>query len=197
MRDEQILPVPYFGTALFWANLIQNLSVCTPAFPFNKQTYINRTIISGPNKIQLLSVPCSLKFKNQPLSETEVVYREKWPLIHLRSITAAYGKSPYFEYYWPEISPIISSGETNLGILNLKTLLKISELIKIPVKTDNGIKNPNLLNYHDFEKSVNFETYRQVFSERYPFAGNLSILDVLFNLGPETRAYLMRQASAS
>lgn len=36
------------------------------------------------------------------------------------------------------------------------------------------------------------ETYSQVFDEKYGFVPNLSILDLLFNLGPEARGYLMR-----
>jgi hypothetical protein len=97
MEDRLILPAPYFGPALFWATLLKQPAVCSVGEHFQKQTYLNRTIIMGPNKIQMLTVPCSSKEKDLTLEKTEVVYREKWPLIHVRSLTAAYGKSPYFD----------------------------------------------------------------------------------------------------
>ena len=134
-----------------------------------------------------------MKEKEQTLENTEVVYLEKWPLIHVRSLTAAYGKSPYFEYYMPEIAPIILSGETQLGQLNLQTLLKISEFTQIDVQTGNILNPLSHKKYTDFEKGQTFEPYHQVFGERFPFQGNLSILDVLFNLGPDTKAYLVHQ----
>lgn len=195
MNAPVILPVPYFGPVKFWAMLLSNPAVCTLLAPFKKQDFLNRTIILGPNKIQTLTVPCSLKEKGQTLPDTPVVYREKWPLIHTRSLTAAYGKSPYFEYYWPEIEPIILSGEPNLGSLNLATLRVISRLIKIPVETDNHLQYQYFEEMSEIETQTSMEVYQQVFSERYPFTGNLSILDVLFNLGPETRSYLMRQSA--
>lgn len=193
MEDRLILPAPYFGPAHFWATLLKQPAVCSVGEHFQKQTFLNRTIIMGPNKIQTLTVPCTLKEKAQTLENTEVVYREKWPLIHVRSLTAAYGKSPYFEHYMPEIAPIILSGETQLGKLNLQTLLKISEFTQIDVQTDNILNPVSHKEYTDFEKAHAFEPYHQVFGERFPFQGNLSILDVLFNLGPDTKAYLARQ----
>jgi hypothetical protein len=93
----------------------------------------------------------------------------------------------------PEIAPIILSGETQLGKLNLQTLQKIAELSQINVQTDNMLNKLSYKEYTNFEKAHAFKPYHQVFGERFPFQGNLSILDVLFNLGPDTKAYLARQ----
>jgi hypothetical protein len=42
------------------------------------------------------------------------------------------------------------------------------------------------------KSKTKFEYYPQVFSSKYGFIPNLSILDIIFNLGPNSSNYLRR-----
>jgi len=171
---------------------------------YQKGSYRNRTHIIGANGPERLSIPLrSGKHQQKPIQEVEIAYDEAWDLVHWRAINTAYGSSPYFEHYRDEIEGLIMGKPTyafafNIGILGwlIQTIgLRKYELSQsfeqVPLdKLDlrNTIRPKNPLDDNNFRPAP----YFQVFDDRQPFEPNLSILDLLFAFGPETKSHLRK-----
>lgn len=156
-----------------------------------KQTYRNRANICGANGLLPLIIPVQHENLFQiPISEVKISYETQWQKIHWRSITSAYRNSPYFEFYEDEFAPHYLKRTETLFEFNLELLKKIFSLLKAEVGitfTSSYEKNPegvnDLRNHFSPENRIaNQESYRQVFSERFGFINDLSIVDKLFNL---------------
>ncbi|TXB66624.1 WbqC family protein [Vicingus serpentipes] len=167
---------------------------------FVKQTFRNRCSILSPNGKLDLVIPLLKKGKQTKIKNIKIAYYENWQKVHWKSIEAAYRSSPYFEYYEDEFKTIFLEGKPTLLIdFNLKLINKIVELIGIPIEivlSDKYINKDETKS--DFRSispkkkpSLNFSDYIQVFSSKTGFEPNLSILDLLFNEGPNTKNYLV------
>ncbi|MCB9364826.1 MAG: WbqC family protein [Flavobacteriales bacterium] len=167
---------------------------------FVKQTYRNRCSILSPNGKLDLVIPLLKKGKQTKIKNIKIAYYENWQKVHWKSIEAAYRSSPYFEYYEDEFKPLFLDERPELLIdFNLKLIHKIIELIGIPVElviSEKYIdKDENDADYRFIspkkKPNLTFEEYIQVFSDKTGFNTNLSILDLLFNEGPNTKNYLV------
>ncbi len=168
---------------------------------FNKQTFRNRCYLNGANKIEMLSVPIK-KRGSGLIRDIEIDYDQSWVNIHWKTITSAYGKSPFFEYYRDGFESILFRKEKYLFDLNFAFLTKCLDYLswEIPTKlTEKYEKEPKR---HLFDRrslvlpnksysSRNFYCafpYQQIFGKG--FAGNLSIIDLLFCMGPSSSSVL-------
>jgi len=173
---------------------------------YPKQTYRNRCIIYSEKGKLTLTLPVSKPFGKQTLTKDIQIFNEdKWQRNHWRGIYAAYQASPYFLYYKDELEIFFTKKEFNLFSLNLEITKKLCQLIgiKTQIEVSQDFANPgSLKNDHRFDISTkqlsihsNFPKYIQVFSDRHGFIENLSILDLLFNLGPDTLSYLKKMGN--
>lgn len=167
---------------------------------FQKQTYRNRAYIRLTNKIETLSIPVLSGSSRMDFVEVEIDYTQKWKNVHLRGFQSAYGKAPFYEYYFPYIAEVYRKNLTNLVSLNLELLTVCLKLlqIKIPVKvgipeksrgdsTDiRGMINPK--EDFAFKNIYRAYPYPQVFG--VDFVPNLSVLDLLFCVGPDSKEIL-------
>ncbi|MFO7575102.1 MAG: WbqC family protein [Bacteroidales bacterium] len=169
-----------------------------------KQSYRNRCIIAGANGLQSLSVPVLRgSFHKTPVDEVLIDYSRRWGPDHIRSLISAYSNAPYFDFYSGEFFEIISSGEPLLVNLNMK-LLKLT-LETLGIKTDisftGSFVKPEIsdsdLRYsispksnNPYRREIEFKPYPQLFSDRYGFKPDISIIDLIFNMGPESLPYL-------
>jgi hypothetical protein len=191
-----LAPVEYYG----------HLAICeNPIIEahenYIKQTYRNRCVIANANNIQNLIVPVH-KFSNHTLiSDIKIDNSPDWQKNHWRSILSAYGSAPFFIYYDYILEPFFQKKYTFLLDLNLELQEEILKLLKFDTKprlTESFIHNPDAV--PDFRSSIspkkktelNFPSYYQVFSDRHGFLPNLSIIDLIFNIGPEARDYLLK-----
>lgn len=166
---------------------------------FIKQTYRNRTIILGANGPISLIVPVE-KGREQKIKikDLRISYDEDWQRNHWRTIFSAYNSSPFFEYYADELESFFRKKavflfdynqlitETILGILEIPTGLILTEAFEqIPESCQNFREriNPKAHRNADDPQFVP-QPYTQVFSEKFGFIADLSILDLLFNEGP-------------
>lgn len=173
---------------------------------FIKQTYRNRTIILGANGPASLIVPVE-KGRGQKIKikDLRISYDEDWQRNHWRTIFSAYNSSPFFEYYADELKPFFLKKanflldhnqlvtETILAILEVQTGLILTEAFEqIPENCINSRENisPKAHRNANDPKFVP-QPYTQVFSEKFGFVADLSILDLLFNEGPSAHAVLM------
>jgi len=175
---------------------------------FQKQTYRNRFFIYGANGKLLLNIPTKHNKKENKTSyqNTEIENIEDWQKQHWKSIVSAYKSSPFFEYYEDEIKDLFFTPQTSLYQLNISIFKIICECIELDTNieyTDEFIKEYDSEEYVDLRILANakkdtapqFENYTQVFGDKHGYLNNLSILDLLFNEGPNTLNYLESQAN--
>ncbi|MCK5774754.1 MAG: WbqC family protein [Bacteroidales bacterium] len=197
-----LISTAYFPPISYMALLMQNQAkVSIDAFEtFSKQSYRNRFSIATANGRMSLTVPVKKPFGNKTrTNEMTIDYSEKWQQVHWRSIKAAYQSSPFFLYYADEIEAIFEKKfqylyEMNEAIINkLESILAFDSNIKytksfMPV---NSHENDYRFRIHPKQQSIiNSVVYDQVFEEKNGFTADLSVLDLIFNLGPEAQIYL-------
>jgi hypothetical protein len=173
---------------------------------YNKQSYRNRCLILSANSTQTLSVPvCKPHKQKANIKDIRIDYTKAWQRNHWRAIEAAYSSSPFFEFYKDELLPFYEKNYEFLFDLNIDLIYLLSGLTGVSVHlnfTGTYHKQPSE-HIDDFRENIHPkrrmqksdpdfkpEPYHQVFSERFGFVSNLSIIDLLFNKGPETEQIL-------
>lgn len=160
---------------------------------YHKQTYRNRCRVMTANGVQLLSVPVIKVNGNHTMTADMLIsYREPWQQIHCRCLESAYRSAPYFDYCFDLIKPIFENRFEKLVDLNdtaLNSILKLLKIQKGIVHTTEYVPTADADFRETFDdKSLpdpkRFPKYYQVFGDRFPFAPDLSILDLLFNEVP-------------
>jgi len=195
-----ILPTSYFGCLFQYAIVAQEKQYSVEAFEhFEKQSFRNRCEIYGANGKLSLSIPLK-KWKNHSITkDIQISFDENWQNQHWRSIESAYRASPFFEFYEADIKPLFFKKEKFLLDYNqllereIKNTLDIHSKIELTKFYDAQIADFRQLIHpkNDFLISeVEYPKYMQVFEEKNGFIQNLSILDLLFNLGPKSTDYL-------
>jgi hypothetical protein len=171
---------------------------------FLKQTYRNRTYIYGANGRLALNIPVIHTQKNrQKYKDVKIFNEEKWQNLHWKSLLSAYRTSPFFEYYEDDLQSLFTEKIDYVLDFNLKCFDVICDCLQLKLNTsktktfqkniDGATDYRNLVNAKK-EQLQTFETYTQVFHNKHGFINNLSILDLLFNEGPNALNYLESQA---
>lgn len=198
-------PVEYFAAIAKYGGAL--LEACEN---YQKQSYRNRCTILTANGKMNLNIPVARGgdnfTHNLPITQIEIDYSENWPVRHLRALEAAYMNSPFFVYYKDEIAEILLSGEKYLFSLNLRLIKLLLDFCGIKAEVsmtkefvaDCGAgmmdlrsrihpksKLPSLMKEWQKEKP-----YWQVFSSKQGFVPNLSVVDLLFNEGPNAISFL-------
>lgn len=165
-----------------------------------KQTYRNRCRIATANGIQALTIPIvKADTPKQLMKDVRISDHGEWRRQHWNALESAYMNSPFFMYYQDDFRPFYDKKYEFLIDFNTELTLRIMELagIEKPVKltesynrnTDNILDLRNLIEPAKTEPQNPIE-YWQVFKQKYGFIGNLSAVDLLFNMGPEFPLYL-------
>jgi len=195
-----VLPLCPFGNVYWWKTVLTKKEVAINFDEnYQKQTWRNRYDILGANGKLNLTVPVKKPSGSRVKTSEIKIFNEdrQWKNIHWRSIKSAYGSSPFWIYYSDALQRIYESDHETLREFSMESVQFVLEELELENKVEETHKDPeNAENLGDlFKPSKNnfsYAPYIQVFSDRFPFENNLSILDVLFNLGPETEAYLKR-----
>ena len=197
---ECLLPISYLGPVAYYSAILQSEEIFIETKEhFIKQSFRNRCTIMGANGSQTLTIPKERKSSDKTLiSDISISNQDNWQKSHWQSIVSAYNSSPFFEYYKDELLPFYNTKHNTLFDFNLKLSKTILGFLQVEKEFNFTSKFQKEFNGLDFRSSKfilkNQEEYQQVFCEKYSFVTNLSILDVLFNLGPETTSYLERQS---
>lgn len=165
---------------------------------FQKQTFRNRACIYGPNGKLLLVIPIvhDKKKGDRTDSEVQIFNQNHWKTTHWRSLCTSYRSSPYFEYYEDKLHPLYLDQSSNLFDFNLHLIRTICDFLSFDL--DYRIIRANKHQHHPTEwllnakneNEISLNQYAQVFDNKYGFIPNLSIVDLLFNLGPDSLIFL-------
>ena len=172
---------------------------------FQKQTNRNRTYIYSPNGIQLLNIPVKhSKIAHQKTKDIQIENDFDWQKQHFKSLEAAYRSSPFFEYFEDDLLPIFEKKHSFLMDLNLEVFELITRCLRMKIEyttTTEYIHEIESKEITDFRYLANgkkdqsqFESYTQVFDDKYGFINNLSVLDLVFNEGKFAVDYLKSQS---
>lgn len=169
---------------------------------YQKQTYRNRKKIATSTGILQLTIPILHNKDSQERQQSFDVRIENtfhWQRDHWRSLKVAYQTSPYFEYYEDTFEPIYHTTCDKL----IDFILALHEVIMDCLQLEKEIQHTASYdkfptNKTDFrhlilaKKAPTFRLpeYHQLFREKHGYLPNLSVLDLLFNEGPNAISYL-------
>lgn len=184
------LPIAYLGPVSWYAALAQADEVTVEQHEhYVKQTWRNRCRIAMPDGPQDLVVPVVAAPGHTPIRDIRISDHGNWRHHHWSALRTAYGKSPFFEYYADDFAPLYEHRYPFLLDFDEALREVVCQLLDIttPVSRSTAYAPPV-----DFSQlPVLTKPYYQVFSQRLGFLSDLSIADLLFNLGPEALLYLI------
>lgn len=171
---------------------------------YQKQSYRNRCYILSANGVLPLTVPIVHTGEKTPIKNIRIDYTKRWKIMHLRAIESAYRSSPFYLYYIDDFLAIYHNEYEYLWEMNLAFLQLTLQLLNIKVNLKitasyREIPSPFLDFTHAIHPKNRFNQpdptfvprpYFQVFEKKFGFVPNLSILDLLFNTGPEAAGWL-------
>jgi hypothetical protein len=163
---------------------------------YQKQTYRSRCRIATTNGIMDLSIPVE-KRNHTLIRDIRISEHSDWQTQHWRSIEAAYNSSPFFEYYADDFRPFFEKKWLFLWDFNMELLHKTLELLDIETEillteTYEPQTGEETLDLREIihpkkEASIPLKSYYQVFATKFGFIPNMSIIDLLFNMGNESQ----------
>lgn len=190
MMNTLLLPTAYLAPVPYYAALYRADEAYIEVWEhYVKQSVRNRCTIAGPDGPVSLSIPVvKAERPGQPICETRISDHGNWRHLHWRALQSAYGNSPFFEFYEDDFRPFYQPDWEFLTDYNrdlLKLLLRLLDIEPKVRETGSFRAVPSLEFHHPSSRP-----YYQVFSARHGFIPNLSIVDLLFNMGPESVLYL-------
>jgi hypothetical protein len=201
MDQQAVFSSYYLGPITFYYYLSKHSAAVEDINEnFVKQTFRNRFYLLSPNGIQCHTIPLVAVKRKKKYKDVKICYSEDWNKVHWKSIESSYRRSPYFEYYEDEFEPLFMNKPEFLIDYNTELNNKIVEVLGLNVEIqtsehyisadENTIDYRGLLTKMDKAEDLVFPEYMQVFNDRLPFAKNLSIIDLIFNEGPNSLNYL-------
>lgn len=167
---------------------------------YQKQTFRNRTYIAHSNGKLLLNVPIkhSKGTIRQKTRDVIVENNFPWQAQHWKSLQSAYRTSPFFEFYEDDLEPLFTKPVSGLLAHNLEIISLVCELLGIEfsyAQTDAFEPTPAYTDLRSLadvkmQAGLQLNPYIQVLGANHGFISNLSILDLLFNEGPNATSYL-------
>ena len=195
-----LLSLHYLPDVLWFRNYLDYETIWIEKHEnFVKSTGRNRCEIAGANGRQMLTIPLQGgRDHHQRYTDVKIAYQTNWQDSHWHSIKSAYGSAPYYEFYahifqkfYEKQYPFLYDFNLELlhavlGVLKVKKGFELTTEFEKPV-----IDKVDLRSYRGaLTGGAALPRYYQVFEERHGFMANLSVLDLIFNMGPESGGYL-------
>ena len=216
-KMNALLSTTYFGPVQWYQKLYRADEAWIERHEtFQKQTYRNRCVIATTQGTQVLTVPVE-RGNSQLIKDIRISDHGNWRHLHWNALQSAYGDSPFFMYYEDDLRPFFEQRWDYLFDFNEAIREKLCELLDIqptvhyttayqkpPFFASKASKLERTLHpspFTDYRESINPKhpapdpdftprRYYQVYEAKHGFQPNLSIVDLLFNMGPEAIFYL-------
>ena len=206
-----LLQTTYFGPIQWYQKLYRYDQTLIEQYDtYQKQTYRNRCVIATANGLQALTVPVEHNVQRSTFSvqckDLRISDHNQWRRVHWNALQSAYSESPFFDYYADDIRPFFEKKYEFLVDFNEAIRQTVCDLLDIQPKVEYTSSFLSPLTSHlspldDFREVINVKhpqadadfqprRYWQVFEGKHGFQANLSILDLLFNMGNEAIFYL-------
>lgn len=203
-----ILQTTYFGPVQWYQKLSRYDHCLIEQYDtYQKQTYRNRCLISTANGPQALTVPVEHTDDKTLVKDLRISDHNQWRRVHWNALQSAYSESPYFDYYVDDIHPFFEQKYDFLVDFNEAIRQKVCELIDIHPQVEYTSEYSSAVRHQpsditDFRDVIHAKhpqpdpdfqarPYWQVFRHKHGFQPNLSVLDLLFCMGPESVFYLL------
>lgn len=201
--NTAILQTTYFGP-IQWYQKLHRFDHCMieQYDSYQKQTYRNRCLIATANGVQALTVPVEHNNDRMLVKDLRISDHNQWRRIHWNALQSAYSESPFFEYYADDIRPFFEKRYDFLIDFNeaiRETVCKLIDILpQIEYTSAYNSQWQESADYRDVihakhplpDNDFEAKPYWQVFQHKHGFLANLSILDLLFCMGPESVFYL-------
>ena len=198
-----LLQTTYFGPIQWYQKLYRYDQTLIEQYDsYQKQTYRNRCVIATANGMQALTVPVEGTDEKCLVKDLRISDHNNWRRIHWNALQSAYNESPFFDYYADDIRPFFEKKYEFLVDFNETIRQTVCDLLDIHPQvsyTSDFSRQPS--DVDDYREVINAKhpqpdedfqprRYWQVFEGKHGFQANLSILDLLFNMGNEAVFYL-------
>ena len=196
---QKIMVPPYFGPISYWKQINNSNILWDVHQNYVKQSYRNRTFIHSANGLHKLTIPVKHSKIKFPMLNAEIDNKIAWQKNHWRSIQTAYSSSPFFEFYKDSLEQVYNKKYTYLVKFNFDMIKLVFEWLDIEIKLklskeykvvyDDSLDLRKKIDNQKHSISKN-KIYNQVFFEKNGFLNDLSIIDLIFNEGPNSLSYL-------
>ncbi|MDR2921053.1 MAG: WbqC family protein [Tannerella sp.] len=192
LSSAYLAPVQYYCKLFSYESV-----VIETAENYLKQTYRNRCLIATANGTQALSIPIEKPSTEKCLTkDIRISDHGQWRHLHWHALISGYGTSPFFEYYQDDFAPFYEQKFDYLFDFNEQLMIMICRLVDIQPNITYSSQYEEIAE-NDFREQIRPKhpiadpkfapkPYYQVFQEKHGFMPNLSIIDLLFNMGPES-----------
>ena len=200
-----LLTSTYFGPVQWYQKLNQSDCCLIERHDhFVKQTYRNRCVIATTSGLQALTVPIErYEGAHCEMRDIRISDHGSWRHLHWNALQSAYGESPFFEFYADDLIPFFERRWEFLFDFNTAITRKMCELLDVHpqiafTEVYASAEEEGVTDFRDAirpkhplpDDGFRPRRYYQVYEQKHGFQPNLSILDLLFNEGPEAVLYL-------
>lgn len=207
VMDSVLLSSFYLAPVQYYSKLFRARKVHIEIHDtYQKQSYRNRCLIAGANGILPLSIPIEKpEVGKDTMKDIRISDHGNWRHLHWNAMVSAYNSTPFFDYYRDDFQSFYEKKYTYLLDFNEELRLLICRLLDIHPSVTYTEHFVESIPMHtmDFRETIHPKSnrrkadpdfrpipYYQVFLDKYGFIENLSIIDLLFNMGNESRLYL-------
>ena len=196
------LPSAYAGSTAMYKLMAGASTVYVEIYDnYSRQTYRNRTVIMGANGREALTIPVVKPVEKTLVKDILINNDKDWQTEHLRAIQTAYNTSPFLEFYIDDLLPFYTRKFKYLADYNMQmtqticSILGISPELRFTDHYEKVLENDyrHLAEKHaQVPEYLYLEPYYQVFGRKLGFQPNLTILDLIFNMGPESILFIKK-----
>lgn len=201
MEKTVLLSSAYLPPVSYFSKLYAYEKVCVERFDhYMKQSYRNRCVIASAAGPLSLTIPTEKSEDPKCLmKDVRISDHGNWRHVHWNAFVAAYKQSPFFDYYADEFHEFFEKRYSFLFDFNSELCNWLCEQLDMhPVVAWSDDFIVDTAGMDDFREQIHpkkrlqtedasFKAvpYYQVFQEKQGFQADLSVADLLFNMGPE------------
>ena len=190
----------YLPSLIYYWHIVNSTVIFNLSTKYQKQTTRNRCMIMSANGPQKLIIPVRHSNKENEIlhdHNVKIDNTQNWKVKHWKSIQNAYRSSPFFEFYEEGFFKVFFNNEKLLYSFNMNIISHINNILGVQKNIE--ISNRKI-SHEKYDKKLmnikkyfyyNVPPYNQVFMSKFKFIPNLSILDLIFNMGPKSINYLV------